>query len=94
MNLFSFRSMDFHLASSLLDLDEEDLTEIHRMVDEWEFNFGSIEVQRPAYNVFPASISFWLFTEFGWRGAGPSGADRQPLAIRLFPNDVQQPNGS
>ena len=37
-------SMDLNLASTLLDLDEEDLTEIHRMVDEWEFNFGSLEV--------------------------------------------------
>lgn len=42
--IFSMISMDLNLASTLLDLDEEDLTEIHRMVDEWEFNFGSLEV--------------------------------------------------
>lgn len=38
-------SMDITLVSSFLELDEEDLSEIHRMVDEWEFNFGSIEVR-------------------------------------------------
>jgi hypothetical protein len=31
--------------SSFLELDEEDLSEIHRMVDEWEFNFGALEVR-------------------------------------------------
>lgn len=36
--------MDLNFANTLLELDEEDLTEIHRMVDEWEFNFGSLEV--------------------------------------------------
>ncbi len=39
--------MDLNLDrfdSSLLELDEEDLSEIHRMVDEWELNFGALEV--------------------------------------------------
>ena len=36
--------MDFNMVSSLLELNEDDLTEINQMVDDWEFNFGSIEV--------------------------------------------------
>jgi hypothetical protein len=39
--------MDLNLDrfdSSFLELDEEDLSEIHRMVDEWELNFGALEV--------------------------------------------------
>lgn len=38
------------LDSSMLELDEEDLSEIHRMVDEWEFNFGALEVNRSQSN--------------------------------------------
>nr|WEU39129.1 NIES ABC protein [Daphnia magna] len=39
-------NMDMNLErfdGSMLELDEEDLSEIHRMVDEWEFNFGALE---------------------------------------------------
>ncbi|XP_046648283.1 peroxisome proliferator-activated receptor gamma coactivator 1-alpha-like [Daphnia pulicaria] len=39
-------NMDLNLDrfdSSFLELDEEDLSEIHRMVDEWELNFGALE---------------------------------------------------
>nr|CAH0106868.1 unnamed protein product [Daphnia galeata] len=40
-------NMDLNLLdkfdSSFLELDEEDLSEIHRMVDEWELNFGALE---------------------------------------------------
>lgn len=32
------------MVSSLLELNEEDLTEINQMVNEWEFNLGSLEV--------------------------------------------------
>ena len=46
--------MDLNLLdkfdSSFLELDEEDLSEIHRMVDEWELNFGALEVRTFSVN--------------------------------------------
>jgi len=51
--------MDLNLDrfdSSFLELDEEDLSEIHRMVDEWELNFGALEVMS-----FVSSQNYTLF---------------------------------
>ncbi|KAI9557771.1 hypothetical protein GHT06_014519 [Daphnia sinensis] len=36
-------NMDMNPDGLMLELDAEDLSEIHRMVDEWELNFGALE---------------------------------------------------
>lgn len=42
--MLSFSSMESNLADTLLEIDSEDIADIYHMVSEWEFNFGSLEV--------------------------------------------------
>lgn len=61
------------MVSSLLELNEDDLSEINQMVDDWEFNFGSLEVNL-VYKL-PSTFSNSLPSDVGRRRAAE--VDRQ-----------------